>query len=122
MKAREADITKPYVDARDGNNARPYCITIAIPAPQPSRLKYRQTFVLRASSPEDAKLVRQFALSARRKAKTLPEFITVIRDAQHRTMELARAAAQARSEAAYKRAAATDPSEQSDQTGNAVFA
>lgn len=114
MRASEAVISQPFVDARDGNNARPYCVSAALPATS-GPLKFKAVYRLRASSQEDAKMLRQFLLAARRRAKTEGDFVAVVQDAQSRTAAIAKAEQAKRYEARLAKIAV-------DQTGNPVIA
>jgi len=105
MKKSAVDISTVFVDARDGNNSRPYCIIVKTPNPDGPNAwpKFAQVWRVRSSTPEDAEMLRAFLIDRRKNMSSLPNFLSLVEKAQ----SAGRAAAQEKSRLAYERKRAT---------------
>jgi hypothetical protein len=109
MKKAAVDISDVFVDARDGNNSRPYCIIVKTPnkAGPNAWPKFDQVWRVRAATPEIAEELRLHLIAKRKSTKALAVFIEHVEHLQF----TGRLEAQERSALAYQKRQAAERSE-----------
>ena len=90
----QIELSEPYVDARDGNNSRPYCISIRVPEPnrRATAPKYRHVYIVRQPTMENAVTIFNFFCDELEDNPecTTPAFIKLVTEVQSGTNVLAR--------------------------------
>lgn len=99
LSVDDVDVSEVYLDDRDGNSARPYCVRVSIPEPNPrptARAKYRHVLRIRSGRQDHAEQIFNFLCDelegVNGPVPTVQQFVGMVLEIQSGTNVMARRA------------------------------